>query len=212
MMIVVPSSGVRSGERGIRVRAAALFLGSNRSRQQERKTMTSMDQMDVDDLPAISQPAFLALLRDYLLDQAERVGRASRTGAGWEIWLQVELYLFARWETHGDIQREKPYGSNAKGRTDFLLNDSQAKGRTLVEIKTRLPGEGAADFLKRFGGDFDKQTTAPKGTRTLVVGVWVGPDLRKTLNQPKKAIGSGEVMIITEVVPDHIYIVQGGIA
>lgn len=174
--------------------------------------MTSMDQMDVDDLPAISQAAFLELLRDYLLDQTEKVVRASRTGAGWEIWLQVELYLFARWETHGDIQREKPYGSNTKGRTDFLLNDSQSKGRTLVEIKTRLSNEGAADFLKRVGGDFDKQTTAPKGTRTLVVGVWVGPDPRKSLNQAKKAIGSGEVTVITEIVPDHIYLVQAGIA
>ena len=174
--------------------------------------MTSMDHMEVEDLPAISQTDFLDLLQAYLRHETEKVERASRTGAGWEIWLQVELYLFARWETHGDIQREKPYGGNTKGRTDFLLNDSQGKGRTLVEIKTRLSGEGAADFLKRVGGDFDKQTTAPKNTRTLVVGVWVGPDPQKAISQPKKAIGSSEVVNITEVVPGRSYIVQAGIA
>lgn len=166
---------------------------------------SSSDEMEITvNLEPVSQQAFLDLLRTYLTDNVERVERARGTGAGWEIWLQVEMCMFVRWEITGDIFREKAYGGDTKGRADFLLNGNQAKGKTIVEIKTNTSGEQAYTFVKRVAMDFEKQLDAPKGTRTLVVGVWVGPDPSKSTK--------GEVIQVTPLVPGRIYLLHSGIA
>lgn len=153
----------------------------------------------------VTPETFLNLLCTYLKNEVARVGRARGTGAGWEIWLQVELCMFVEWEVNGDITREKSYGGNSKSRGDFLLNDNQAKGRTVVEIKTNLLGEGAYDFARRVATDYDKQLRAATGTHTMVEGIWVGKD-------PTKAIGGGEVMGVIPVVPGSVYLLHAGAA
>lgn len=153
----------------------------------------------------VTSEVFVDLLRTFLANEVERVERARHTGAGWEIWLQVELHMFVRWEVNGDIVRELKYGGNTKGRADFVLNSHQPKGRTVVEIKTNLSGENAFTFVKRLATDFEKQLDAPKGTRTVVEGIWVGTN-------PSKAIGQGEVLTVVEVVPNRIYLLHVGAA
>jgi hypothetical protein len=161
-----------------------------------------------DDTPnPLSQKDFLRLLRTYLGNEVGKVEQARATGAGWEVWLQVELCMYISGETAGDIRRESPYGGKTGGRADFRLNAAQPKGGTaqmLVEIKTNLMNEGVPAFVKRVGTDYDKQYDAPKGIRTLVVGVWVG-------RNPEKWISRGEVIIVREVVQDRVYLLQAGI-
>ena len=153
----------------------------------------------------VSAQAFYDLLRTYLGNDVQRIEGARDTGAGWEIWLQVELCMFVRWEMAGDIVRENPYGGKTKSRADFTLNKHQQKGLTLVEIKTNLSGESAFDFVRRVAVDFEKQLDAPKTTRTLVYGIWVGAN-------PSKGIGSGEVISVIEVVAGRIYLLRAGVA
>ncbi len=158
--------------------------------------------------PAISQQLFLDLLGGFLGGNVARVQAARATGSGWEIWLQVELCVFVREVTQGDIVRETAYLGNTAGRADFVLNSRQPSGgnaRMVVEIKTNLLSEDAFTFVKRVGEDFEKQLDAPRGTLTLVVGVWLGGD-------PTNAIGGGEVVRVLPVVPGQVYLLQGGIA
>lgn len=92
-----------------------------------------------------------------ILGDEPRIVGAVSSGAGWEIWMQVEFAIECR-RRDWQVAREIPYG-NSGYVLDFLLRDQQ--GGYAVEMKVESATNAGVAVLPAFKRDVEKLATYP---------------------------------------------------
>jgi hypothetical protein len=90
-------------------------------------------------------------LCDYIVENKQRIMDAISVGAGWEIWMQVELVLILR-HKNCSAAREAPY-PNCGMILDFLIRDQD--GAYAVEMKVESATNSGA-LIAYISGDIEK--------------------------------------------------------
>ena len=107
---------------------------------------------------------------DMLLADEPRIATAISSGAGWEIWMQVEFFILSMAKAWS-VARELPYPAPSAQKLDFGLQDN--KVNFAVELKVESATTAGAGFLPSFRADLVKiaaYTGVPAGNR-FVVGI-----------------------------------------
>lgn len=101
-------------------------------------------------LPPRNANGFLIHLDNYLRTNAVQVEWARRSGAAWEVWLQVELWMHCQIADPGfPVRREVGY-TGRNQRADFGI------GNSMVELKAQTLNETNQQFRARTADDIDR--------------------------------------------------------
>lgn len=92
-------------------------------------------------------------LINALLGDEPRIISAITSGAGWEIWMQVEFVLLCR-ERDWQVAREVPYPQGNQ-RLDFLLSAAFGES-SAVELKVESATNAGQQVLQGFQNDVAK--------------------------------------------------------
>lgn len=88
-----------------------------------------------------------------------RIVEAISTGAGWEVWMQVELVLILR-AARLQAAREVPYPPpNQAQRLDCIAQDNQ--GRYAIELKVESAVNAGAQIINAINADRQKLQNYP---------------------------------------------------
>ncbi|NUS13323.1 MAG: hypothetical protein HOY69_18300 [Streptomyces sp.] len=98
-------------------------------------------------------------------DNGDRIEAAYESAGGWELWLEVELYLHLR-GADIKVSRQPPYqdGGTGRSRADLYLEDT-----VVVELKAETETEAPDAFRARVVGDRNKIDNGAGGTPFVVV-------------------------------------------
>jgi hypothetical protein len=88
-----------------------------------------------------------AQLADSLLRDEQRIVNAIGVGAGWEVWMQVELAVVLR-ERGLQVAREVPYDPPALPRRILDALASDAAGRYAIELKVESATNAGAAVMQ----------------------------------------------------------------
>ncbi|UCM87135.1 hypothetical protein [Streptomyces marincola] len=92
---------------------------------------------------------FVRQAKDWAEANAERIGIAYESAGGWELWLEVELYVWLRQRVPSLAVSRQSHGyAEGAQRADLLLGD-----RVVVELKAETREETARAFADRVEKD-----------------------------------------------------------
>lgn len=95
-------------------------------------------------------------LLGLILGDSQRIAAAITTGAGWEIWMQVELALLFR-ETGFQAAREVPYPPPVDSlRLDLLVQDPGDGSRYAIEMKVESATNSGLTIIAGLENDLVK--------------------------------------------------------
>lgn len=92
-------------------------------------------------------------ISNTILNDAARISSAIETGAAWELWAQVELYILFRQLPGVSVARELPYPSSNQT-LDFGLADHA--GRYAIELKVESATNAGTAIIGGVGADITK--------------------------------------------------------
>lgn len=123
-------------------------------------------------------------LLDVILQYRHKIVEVIRTGAAWEIWMQIELMFLLRQVGGMNVAREVPYPSPyAALRLDLLANDKV--GNTYpIELKVESANNAGRALLVNTKQDIVKiaNYTQPNPGFRAVVAIGYSREARNALN------------------------------
>ncbi|UZJ58040.1 hypothetical protein OKW98_15600 [Pseudomonas sp. KU26590] len=99
-------------------------------------------------------------LISQIINDSQRLTLAIQTGAQWELWMQVEMYIMLFGMPGVTVAREVPYGAT-RMTLDFLATDQH--GRYAIELKVESATNAGASVMTQAMSDVQKiaQYVAP---------------------------------------------------
>lgn len=108
-------------------------------------------------------------LQNLILSDSQRIAAAIATGAGWEIWMQVELTILLR--ANGvQAAREVPYPPPNQAQSLDILAQDQS-GRYAIELKVESANNSGTAIINGINQDRAKIANYPQpnpGARWVV--------------------------------------------
>lgn len=129
--------------------------------------------------------SFVAQAVSWCKANGARIQGAYGSGVGWEIWLEVELYI---WLTKNaptlKASRQTPYTLKGQQRGDLLIGN-----KVIIELKVETHKETGQAFAKRVDNDMKKVDRGSGNRPAVVVAFAVSQD---GIDEVKKlAVGDG---------------------
>lgn len=140
---------------------------------------------DLDPLGLVPQmivATFQSRLLDMILGDEARIAAAIESGAAWEIWMQVELYVLARQNgllAAREVAYPKP---NDSLRLDLLAGTSKGGPEWAIELKVESATNAGRALLKGVQSDMEKIQGYKTVAKHYVVGIGYSDKAKSALS------------------------------
>lgn len=122
---------------------------------------------------------------NLILQKHEKISEAITTGAAWEIWMQVELYLWLKQLTGIQVSREIRYSSESNQRFDILV--ATVDNHYTIELKVQSATNATLQYLSNFSNDINKIEESNKAGKKWVIGIAYSAEVHKINMEIAKA-------------------------
>ena len=136
-------------------------------------------------------------LQTIVFNDANRIVHAIQSGAGWEIWLQVELAILFKEIPNFSVAREVPYEPPYQSmKLDLLLRDATMKCYA-IELKVESATNAGSAILGALAQDRAKLSYYPPGpaTRWILALVYSSEAINKLAAYAERPENAAEFKI-----------------